>query len=134
MMRGSPVWGALNTTVSLSAFCVSVYSVRRRLRKTSWASGLLSHTMNRSCSASLPGARWPIQTRMSSPVGASDGTRPAYRSLGLQRDDASDNQTRRTGRLCPRIEGHFAGCFALPGDDEPGGQTKDRKERDDQYG
>jgi len=85
-MRGSPVRGALKTTVTSPFSSVSRYSVNLRRRKIDSASGPFSHSTNRACSASCPLATRPIHTRVSSPATASDGTQPAYPKRSYSRE------------------------------------------------
>src|SRR5919204_3931989 len=105
MMRGSPEWGALKTTVTSPSPSVSWYSVRRRRRKIDCASGPFSHWTKRSCSASCPLLIRPTQMRVSSPADASDGTRQAYRTLGFEGGDAAERQAHGAGGLGPGVGG-----------------------------
>src|SRR5712692_6159410 len=106
MIRGSPVCGALKITVMVPVTSNRRYSVKRLRRKTDSASAPFSHSTKRAWSASWPLATRPIQTRVSSSAADSDGTRPAYRRLDLERGDAAENQAHWAGCLGPGIDGH----------------------------
>src|SRR6266851_8388320 len=128
MMRGSPVWGALKITVMVPARSIRRYSVKRLRRKTDSASGPFSHSTKRAWSASWPLATRPIQTRVSSPAEDSDGTRPAYRRLDLERDHAAENQAHRAGCLGPGIDGHRPTGVPPASDEQPGSQAQERED------
>src|SRR5438105_8207817 len=130
MMRGSPVWGALNSTVTRPSASLSWYSVRRRRRKIDSASGPFSHSRKRSCSASWPLFTRPTQIRVSSSADASDGTRPAYRTPRIERCYAAERQAHGTGRLRPGVYGRRGRRVAAAGDHQPRAQTEHGQEHD----